>query len=105
MYMNIMLTGSQVNNSGKTKSIETNTFSPGMIPEMTPRLDPTMNANTNSNMSYEYNIPSDIQSTLLIDVSGGVPRRAGLLKPGFLPIQQVRFVPRHLNDGVTGNIY
>jgi len=103
--MNMMLVGSHVNNSGKTKSIETNTFSPGMIPEMTPRLEPVINASINSYMTYEYNIPSDIQSTLLIDVSGGVPHRAGLLKPGFLSTQQVRFVPRHLNDGVTGNIY
>ena len=103
--MNMMLVGSHVSNNGKTKSIETNTFSPGIIPEITPRVEPTMNADINSYMTYEYNIPSDIQSTLLIDVSGGVPHRAGLLKPGFLPTQQVRFVPRHLNDGVTGNIY
>ena len=66
MYMNMMLVGSHVNNSGKTKSIETNTFSPGMIPEMTPRLEPVINASINSYMTYEYNIPSDIQSTLLM---------------------------------------
>ena len=46
-----------------------------------------------------------IPVNIINDVSGGVPHRAGLLKPEFLSTQQVRFVPRHLNDGVTGDIY
>jgi len=56
-----------------------------------------------------------IPVNIVNDVSGGVPHRAGLLKidatynpmsiPEFLSTQQVRFVPRHLNDGVTGDIY
>ena len=63
MYMNMILVGSHVNNNGKTNSMETNTFRPGMMPEITPRPEPTKNAKINSNIYYDCNIPSDIQST------------------------------------------